>query len=77
MKMSWIRGMGLLVATLGLAACGGPIEEESVTDVTSTEQALRMCDLQGRCGTNEVCVGGPGGTCYPCGKYPQYCELAR
>lgn len=75
MSRSWIRGMGLVVAMLGLAACGGPIEEEPAADVASTEQALRMCSLEGTCAANEVCVGGPGGTCYPCSRFPQYCDL--
>ncbi len=72
MSVSWIRGMGLIVATLGLVACGGPIEEEPATDVASTEQGLRMCTPEGTCGSNEVCVGK---TCYPCNLYPQYCYL--
>ncbi|XXF78432.1 hypothetical protein P2318_01365 [Myxococcaceae bacterium GXIMD 01537] len=60
---------------LVLGGCGGPVEEAPAADTASTGQELRLCNLQGQCGTNEVCVGGPGGTCYPCNRYPQYCGL--
>jgi|GEM_PF-2860238 len=74
MHRTWMRGLGLVAAVV-MMACGGPVEEAPVGEVGDAEQALRLCDLQGRCAANEVCVGGPGGTCYPCDRFPQYCEI--
>jgi hypothetical protein len=72
MRRHLIRGLGLF-AVLGLAACGGPIQED--TELSAQEQELRQCPDTGICPAGEVCYYGPGGPCYPCRTFPQYCEL--
>ncbi|CAM3949835.1 hypothetical protein [Corallococcus exiguus] len=74
MRRRLVRGLGLFAA-LGLAGCGGPIEEGTAAELGAQEQELRLCPDSGICPAGEVCYFGPGGACYPCRQYPQYCEL--
>ncbi|CAM3928816.1 hypothetical protein G4177_15920 [Corallococcus sp. ZKHCc1 1396] len=69
-----IRGLGMF-AVLGLAACGGSVEEGSGAELGAQEQALRECPQSGVCPAGEVCYYGPGGPCYPCNRFPEYCGI--
>lgn len=73
MRRRLIRGLGLF-AVLGLAACGGAVEEGTGAEPKAQEQQLRQCPESGVCGVGEVCYFGPGGPCYPCKTFPQYCS---
>jgi hypothetical protein len=69
-----IRGLGLL-AVLGLAACGGIVDEGLNPELNAQEQELQQCPPSGICPAGSVCYNGPGGPCYPCRTYPQYCGI--
>jgi hypothetical protein len=68
-----IRGLGVF-AVLGLAGCGGVVDEDAEW-LKAQEAGLRQCPQSGQCAPGEVCYYGPGGACYPCKLYPQYCAV--
>lgn len=73
MRRRVIRGLGMFAVLGFVAACGGPIEEAPVAQLGTQEQELRQCPESGICAPGEVCYFGPGGPCYPCKTFPQYC----
>jgi hypothetical protein len=58
MSMFWKRSLAL-IAVVGLAGCGGPVEETPETEVSSTEQALRSCKpYEPPCPSGYECISG-------------------
>ncbi len=56
MSKIW-KGSMVLFAVIGLAACGGPVEEEPAPEVDSVEQELRSCrPWEPPCPTGYQCV---------------------
>lgn len=72
MKKFWLSA-GILMAALGLVACGGATEEAPLpeTETPATQQYLRC--VNGWCPEGYFCHFYPDGTCYPCRVNPSAC----
>ena len=63
MTNRWLSAVVLAVA-LGVSACGGPVDETTMTEQDSQVEAqLPMCGVGGTCPTGYYCSGS---TCRPC-----------